>query len=131
MVVEVTSAVLARLLEEAQKAAPCECCGVLMGQGTRIDEVRAAANLAPEPERRFEIDPLVLLASHKEARAGGRQVVGYYHSHPVGHPVPSATDCEHASGDRRVWAIVAGEQVAFWMDAAEGFERIEMRVTEA
>ncbi|AIT81289.1 Mov34/MPN/PAD-1 family protein [Novosphingobium pentaromativorans] len=131
MVVEVTSAVLARLLEEAQKAAPRECCGVLMGQGTRIDEVRAAANLAPEPERRFEIDPLVLLASHKEARAGGRQVVGYYHSHPAGHPVPSATDCEHASGDRRVWAIVAGEQVALWRDGAEGFERIEMRVTDA
>ncbi|CDO36649.1 MULTISPECIES: M67 family metallopeptidase [Novosphingobium] len=130
MVVEVTSGVLARMREEARKASPRECCGVLLGHGERIDEALVAANVAQDPERKFEIDPLVLLSSHKQARAGGKQVLGYYHSHPVGHPVPSATDCEHASGDQRIWAIVAGEEIGFWRDGAKGFERIEIRMVE-
>ncbi|MBM3596425.1 MAG: M67 family metallopeptidase [Alphaproteobacteria bacterium] len=121
MGVEVTSGVLATLLEEAARAAPRECCGLLLGEGGRIAEARLAANVAEEPERRFEIDPLALLAAHKAARAGGPQVIGYFHSHPEGHPLPSATDCEHASGDGRVWAIVAGGEVTFWRDGPDGF----------
>jgi proteasome lid subunit RPN8/RPN11 len=76
---------------------------------------------------RFELDPVALLKAHREAREGGPQVLGYYHSHPEGHPVPSATDCEHASGDGRVWAIVTGHEVAFWRDGADGFEPIDAR----
>jgi proteasome lid subunit RPN8/RPN11 len=121
MAVEVTSGVLATLLEEAARAAPRECCGLLLGEGDRIDDARLAANVAEEPERRFEIDPLALLAAHKAARAGGPQVIGYFHSHPEGHPLPSATDCEHASGDGRVWAIIAGGEVTFWRDGPDGF----------
>jgi len=45
----------------------------------------------------------------------------YYHSHPKGHPLPSATDCAHASGDGRVWAIVAGGEVRLYRDTPEGF----------
>jgi proteasome lid subunit RPN8/RPN11 len=125
MVIEVASDVIATLLEEAARAAPNECCGLLLGEGARISEARPAANIADDPARRFEIDPMALLAAHKAARVGGPGLVGYYHSHPVGHPVPSATDCEHASGDSRVWAIVAGGEVAFWRDGEAGFEPVD------
>lgn len=125
MAIEVTSDVLATLLAEAERAAPNECCGLLLGEGERIVEAQPAANIAEDPARRFEIDPHALLAAHKAARSGGPQLLGYYHSHPAGHPVPSATDCEHASGDARVWAIVAGGEVAFWRDGEQGFELIE------
>lgn len=128
MVVEVTRGVLASLREEAVRAAPHECCGVLLGRGELIDEVRPAANIADQPETRFEIDPAVLLAAHKAERAGGPRVLGYYHSHPAGHPVPSATDCEHASGDRRIWAIVANDEVGFWRDCEGGFFAVEVKV---
>ncbi|WP_308421057.1 M67 family metallopeptidase [Novosphingobium endophyticum] len=123
-----TSGALAKLRGEAARAAPLECCGVLLGRGGRIEEALPAANVAPQPEIRFEIDPAVLLSAHKAARAGGPQVLGYYHSHPAGHPVPSATDCEHASGDRRIWAIVAGSEVALWRDAEEGFEWVDFAI---
>ena len=80
-----------------------------------------AANDAPDPARHFEIDTAALLAAHRSARRGGPELLGYYHSHPAGHPVPSATDCEHASGDRRIWAIIANGDVAFWRDGEGGF----------
>ncbi|HKT86565.1 MAG TPA: M67 family metallopeptidase [Novosphingobium sp.] len=128
MIVEVTSGVLATLRAEAARSAPRECCGVLLGRGDRIEEVMPAANLAERPEIRFEIDPVVLLAAHKAARAREVQVIGYYHSHPSGRAVPSPTDRERASGDGRIWAIVAGDEVAFWQDTDHGFEAAGLRV---
>jgi len=121
MTIEVTSGTIATLREEAAKAASVECCGLLLGRGGRVIEARPAANVAPDPSRHFEIDPAALFAAHRAARDGGPQLLGYYHSHPEGHPVPSATDCEHASGDERVWAIIAGGEVAFWRDGPGGF----------
>lgn len=125
MDITVTSDVIATLLQEAAQAAPRECCGLLLGRGGRIGEVCPAANVAEDPLRRFEIDPMALIAAHKAARSGGPELLGYYHSHPDGHPVPSATDCEHASGDGRVWAIVADGEVTFWRDGEGGFEQVE------
>ncbi|MGE4304379.1 MAG: Mov34/MPN/PAD-1 family protein [Novosphingobium sp.] len=133
MVVEVTSGVMATLCEEADRAAPEECCGLLLGRDEpggegRIDGLVPAANVADDPRLRFEIDPAVLLSAHKAARSGGPQIVGYYHSHPVGHPVPSATDCEHSTGDSRIWAIIAGAHVAFWRDSGNGFRALTYRM---
>ena len=133
MVLQVTSGVIATLIAEAASAAPAECCGILLGAG-RIDEVRPAANVAEDPRRHFEIDPAALIAAHRAARSGGLAVIGYYHSHPGGHPVPSATDCEHSGGDGSVWAIVApkegGTDVAFWRDGAQGFEALSYEVVD-
>jgi desampylase len=130
MTLEVTSGAIATLLSEAAEAAPRECCGLLLGSGERIDTVVPAANVSPQPLTRFEIDPAALLAAHKAARAGGPQVLGYFHSHPSGHPVPSATDCEHSTGDCRIWAIVAGGEVAFWRDSEKGFVTLSCRIVE-
>ena len=120
----VTSGAIATLLKEAALVAPDECCGLLLGRGGRIEEARPAANVADHAATRFEIDPVALLKAHKEARSGGPELIGYYHSHPEGHPVPSAADCEHASGDARIWAIIAGGEVKFWRDGAGGFEEV-------
>ena len=131
---EVTSEAIATLLANAAEAAPAECCGLLLGRGERIEQAVAATNVAADPLRHFEIDPAALIAAHRAARAGGPELVGYYHSHPQGHPLPSATDCAHASGDGRVWAIVAGGEVGFWRDgnngAGGGFEPLFYRVVD-
>lgn len=121
MALEVTSGALATLREEAARRAPDEACGLLLGRDRRIETALPAANIHPDPRTRFEIDPAALIAAHRAARAGGPEVLGYFHSHPAGHPRPSATDCEHSSGDGRVWAIVAGGQVTFWRDGPGGF----------
>jgi proteasome lid subunit RPN8/RPN11 len=130
MTIEVTSGALATLRKEARRTAPLECCGLLLGEGVRIDQAQPARNVSPNPAIRFEIDPVALFAAHRAARGGGRQVLGYFHSHPTGHPVPSATDCEHSTGDLRVWAIVASDEVAFWQDTGKGFSPLSWRVVE-
>jgi desampylase len=121
MTLNVTRGVVAKLLDEAERAAPAECCGLLLGRAETVLEACPAANIAADPLRHFEIDPTALFAAHKAERGGGLQLLGYYHSHPEGHPVPSAVDCEHASGDARVWAIIAGGEVRFWRDGDQGF----------
>lgn len=128
MSVTVARSALAAMLDAAARAAPAEACGLLLGEGARVATAVPAANVAVDPLRHFEIDPAALIAAHRAARAGGPQVVGYYHSHPVGEPRPSATDRASASGDGRVWAIVCRGDVTFWRDGASGFEALPYRV---
>jgi proteasome lid subunit RPN8/RPN11 len=130
MIIEVSSEVIATLIAEAARTAPAECCGLLLGRAGRIFEARPAANVSADPLRRFEIDPAALFDVHRAVRAGGPELIGYYHSHPAGHPRPSATDCEHASGDQRAWAIIANGRVAFWRDAETGFEPLSHCVVD-
>lgn len=130
MDIEVTRGVIATLLAEAEKAAPQECCGLLFGGNEQVNAIGTAANVSPEPLVRFEIDPAALFAAYRASRAGGPELMGYYHSHPSGHPVPSATDCEHSTGDLRIWAIIAGGQVAFWRDSGDGFSPLCYRLRD-
>lgn len=119
---EVTRSVLDRLRAEAARAHPRECCGILLGHGTRIDAALPARNIHPAPQTQFEIDPQTLIDAHRAERAGGPQVLGYYHSHPAGPAEPSATDCAQAAHDGAVWAIIGHDaQVRLWRDRAEGF----------
>lgn len=128
MDLEVTSGTIATLLEEATRAHPRECCGLLLGKAGRVAMARPAANVDPEPERHFEIDPKALISAHRAQRAGGLEVLGYYHSHPNGRAEPSAEDRAQASGDGRVWAIIAGGAVTWWRDAPDRFEPLPTRL---
>lgn len=80
---------------------PKECCGFLIGRAgddaTRVERVLPVPNDAPAGRSdRFTIHPETVLAVHKEARAVGLDVVGFYHSHPD-HPArPSGLDREDA-----------------------------------
>ena len=125
--IDVSGNLLDQLRTEARKAHPRECCGLLLGHGSKITAIQPAANVHATPRTRFAIDPQTLIDAHRAARAGGPQVVGYYHSHPDGPPRPSATDREEAAHDGRVWAIAgAGGDVAFWRDDEAGFEPLPL-----
>jgi len=124
--VEVSGQALAAMRAHAAASLPHEACGILLGEGGRVSEARPAANVHPSPHTRFEIDPQALIDAHRAARGGGGpQVVGYYHSHPRGPAEPSATDRASASGDGKVWAIVAPNDpeadARFWRDGEQGF----------
>ena len=133
MEIEVSSGVVATIVAQASAALPREACGLLLGAGDVVDSVAACANVHPMPETQFEIDPQALIDAHRAARAGGPQVLGYWHSHPSGPPAPSATDRSHATGDGRVWAIVAfdraGGRVGWWRDTERGFEPLSYRAS--
>ena len=130
MKVEVTRGVLETLRAKASAAHPRECCGLLLGYGGRIAIAVPCANVAGDPLRHFEIDPAALIAAHRTEREGGAQVVGYYHSHPNGRTVPSATDRASAARDGQLWAIVAGKEIALWRDGADRFEALSYTVID-
>lgn len=109
------------MLRATAEAAPREACGLLLGEGARIERASLAANVHWAPETHFEIDPVALIAAHRAARAGGPQVLGYWHSHPSGLTEPSAEDARQASGDGRLWAIVAAGTITLWSDSPQGF----------
>ncbi len=124
----VTSGAKATLLTEAAAAHPEEACGLLLGQGSVISQALPVRNVHGDPRSHFELDPAALIAAHRAARAGGPAVLGYYHSHPTGLAAPSATDQASASGDGRIWAIVAGGVIGWWRDAPGGFEPLPLRL---
>lgn len=130
MLIEVTSNALAAMRAHAAAAHPLEACGVLLGEGARIIAARPASNVHPSPATHFEIDPQALIDAHRAARSGGEQVIGYYHSHPVGEAAPSATDRASAAGDGRVWAIIAGAEVRFWIDGEAGFSPLPLSLID-
>jgi len=118
------------MLEFARAAFPREACGLLLGEGGQIRAATFAPNVHPEPLRHFEIDPAALISAHKAAREGGPQVLGYWHSHPNGLAAPSDVDRAHASGEGRVWAIVANGAISLWVDAPNGFTALSYAVQE-
>ena len=126
----VARSVIATVLQRAARTAPEEACGLLLGNADRIESAVPTRNVHPTPRTHFEIDPAALIAAHKVAREGGAGIAGYWHSHPTGPAAPSATDRASASGDGRIWAIVADGVVAFWRDASGGFEALPTRVVD-
>jgi proteasome lid subunit RPN8/RPN11 len=97
----ITAGDLETIHRHAAASYPEECCGFLIGRAegasTFVERVAPAGNERQESRHnRFLIHPETVLAAHKEARALGLDVVGYYHSHPD-HPArPSEFDREHA-----------------------------------
>lgn len=135
MALHISSVLLERIVAHARAAAPAECCGLLLGDPGQavVRQLRPARNLSPDPLRRFELDPAMLLAAHRAARAGGPAILGHYHSHPRGPAEPSATDARNAASDGSFWLIVGAHgQITAWRASATGhhlgrFDRWEIR----
>ena len=97
-----------------------EVCGLLFGDDRAIRGAIPCANVASDPARRFEIDPVALIAAHRAARADGPGVIGHYHSHPGGSPAPSARDAADAMPDGSIWLIVGAGEVSAWCAVHRG-----------
>ena len=128
MEIEVTRDVMNAMHAAADLAGSNEACGILLGQGAQILKFIETRNVHSYPDRHFEIDPQALIAAYKEERAGGPQVVGYFHSHPEGDAMPSQTDRECAAHDKKIWAIAAGYDVTFWRDEPDRFQALSFSV---
>lgn len=100
------------ITSHAARAFPEECCGLIEGALEGAD-LRALAlheshNLADEPKRYFVIDPDVQFRLLRGLRGTGRDIIGCYHSHPVGAPAPSGTDLLGAAEDGFLWLVAGG-----------------------
>ena len=120
MAIRVSRSVLIGTRQISADLAPREACGLLFGTPDAITAMQTVENVAEDPKRRFEIEPAALFAALRAERAGGPKIIGYWHSHPSGDPMPSETDAVMAAADGKLWLIVAGEAVTLWRAGASG-----------
>ena len=135
MVLEISSRVLERIVDEASRTRWREVCGLLVGTPDRVTGALPCRNVALDPRTAFEIDPAQLIAAHRAARAGGPTIVGCYHSHPDGALTPSARDAEAAVPDGSIWIIVAGRGTGIYRAVKYGryagrFDAVERMIVE-
>jgi proteasome lid subunit RPN8/RPN11 len=118
------------IVEHARAEAPNECCGLLIGCGTLIDESIRARNVDPRPAVRYEVDPQVHVAAIRRLRGSWRAVVGCYHSHPHSPPVPSPSDVAEAWYPDFIWIIVSLEaaeaELAAYRIVGDRFVRVSL-----
>jgi proteasome lid subunit RPN8/RPN11 len=97
---------------DVTQRAPHEACGLLAGQMEgdvyRAVQVIPTTNVLHSPVR-YRIDPYEQLAAFEQMEADGLELVGIYHSHPQGPPVPSATDRAEAFYPEAVYLIWCAE----------------------
>lgn len=120
MTVRISRELLDRLLAEAASAPRREVCGLLLGTPDRVGDARATSNASSSPADSFEIDPAALFAAIRAERAGGPRLIGHYHSHPNGSPVPSPRDAAMAISPGRLWLIVAAGGCRLWREVQGG-----------
>ncbi|WP_240318879.1 desampylase [Halorussus rarus] len=116
-VIAVPASVRDEIVAHAREGAPEEVCGILAGvreaRGEadrtrhRVESRHPAANVAETPRTRYEIDPREQLDLLERIEDAGREVVGFYHSHPRGPAAPSATDAAQATWPDRSYVIVS------------------------
>lgn len=91
----------------ARRERPRECCGLLVGSAGRIAFAVACANTAAEPTR-YRVDERQHLDLRRILRTTfpALHIIGVYHSHPYGDPVPSPTDVAEAYYPAWIYLIV-------------------------
>jgi proteasome lid subunit RPN8/RPN11 len=131
-VIEIPRAVRDDLIRHAYEALPNECCGLLLGKGSRIDEAVRTPNLRASPSA-YLIDPAAHFACLRRVRAEGRQIVGAYHSHTHSPAVPSASDRRESHYPEFVHVIVSLEgdraELRAFAISADSYEELPLLVT--
>jgi proteasome lid subunit RPN8/RPN11 len=89
----------AAMLAHAKAAYPKECCGMMVGSGDgTVTEAVACENVYEGDQKdRFQIRTDDILRVQREAHASGRDLIGFFHSHPDEGAYFSKTDLANAS----------------------------------
>ena len=70
------------MLVAAQKAAPCEACGLLAGKNGKVIKFYELTNADASPEH-YSMIPAEQFAALKDMRAEGIELLAAWHSHPA------------------------------------------------
>lgn len=128
----VSDALFAHARAGVARSPPVEVCGVLAGSRSppSVTESHRVSNVAPDPRRRYALDPEATLAVVEAIEAAGDDVVGFYHSHPESPARPSTTDCDEATWTDHVYVILspAEDDLSAWRWTGEAFESLDVVV---
>jgi len=109
---------VSQMVEHAKREAPEEACGILAGEGKRVRKIFECKNVDESPFYAYTISPGELLEKIDEIEAGGLEVIGFYHSHPMGMERPSAVDVSRATWPGHSYVIVSlsgGVKISSWV----------------
>lgn len=98
--------VINQLIEQAQKDAPLETCGYLLGRDDTVLENYPMTNI-DHSEEHFSFDPKEQFAALRYARANGLKILANWHSHPASPSRPSQEDLRLANDPTIRYAILS------------------------
>lgn len=116
----VTLAQRQQMIDHALQGAPNEVCGLIGGWDGAAHQIITLPNIAPTPRVRYLIDPQAFLNAYYQIERTGDELIGIYHSHPAGAPIPSAADIAEATWPDVAYVIIGfpnasqTPQIAAW-----------------
>lgn len=121
------------MVRHALGEAPNECCGILLGRNGRIERVIAIKNDLPAPDAYF-MNPEQQIAVFTEMQKRGEELLGIYHSHPKGPPVPSNADLQLAFHPEVAYFIISladadNPELRAFVLRRNGFEEVLFFIT--
>lgn len=119
------------MLEHVQSCLPEEACGLLGGHASEVEVVIPVENTEHSPVR-YRMDPQEQVRSLLSLEGRGMELVGIYHSHPLGPAGFSATDFKDAAYPEAaylVWSRSRGTWVCRAFRIGEGLGVVEITLT--
>lgn len=129
-----TEAQARQIVEHAHGTVPEEACGLIFGHGSRADAIVPVTNVADEPQHHYLMSPAEI-AQHLPAYSRKNMtLIGLYHSHPNGEPVPSQTDIRDATFPHTAYLIVGlsnrRTQLAAWTINQMRVQRLQLHISD-
>jgi proteasome lid subunit RPN8/RPN11 len=113
------------MLEHVEKHVPLEACGLLAGRLDRVEKVFLVRNQAQSPVR-FVMDPREQLEAFEWIDSNGLDLLGIFHSHPMGPETASPADVAEAAYEvvHLIWSRTqTGWQArGFWIENSSASE---------
>ncbi len=122
------------IVEHGQAEHPREACGVLLGIGDEVRRVVPIRNVADNPLHQYRLDDREL--AQVIDGADGLVLVGFYHTHPNGDPIPSPVDVAQAAYPTTPFLIVglknrSHPQFAAWLIDYTQVSRVELHLSDS
>lgn len=127
MSVSITESAYQSILAQAQKDAPVESCGYLLGPDKETATENFPMTNIDHSEEHFSFDPKEQFAAIKYARQQGLKIVGNWHSHPASPSRPSEEDKRLAYDPNILYFILS---LAAEKPVLNAFRIVEGEVTE-
>jgi proteasome lid subunit RPN8/RPN11 len=119
------------MVDHVQLNLPEEACGLLAGTAEVVEKVIPITNQAHSPVR-YYMDPVELLHALQWIEQAGFTLIGIFHSHPQGPPVPSETDIKEFLYPGTATVILAPSPDGWVMNAfdlkPESYEKIKLMI---
>jgi proteasome lid subunit RPN8/RPN11 len=109
-----------------------EVCGIIAGVGEQVREIIPIQNTASDPAHFFRLDERSFTQAMFDIERTGLSLIGIYHSHPNGDPIPSQVDIQQANYPDTAYVIVGLRQgelrLAAWQIRPGKVNRIELHI---